>query len=49
MIIKRMRILKLMFIFIRFREVFKAKDKTNPKKFVAMKKILMETQREGVS
>lgn len=32
-----------------FREVFKAKDRSNPKKFVAMKKVLMENEKEGVS
>lgn len=30
-----------------FGEVFKAKDKTNPKKFVAMKKVLMDNEKEG--
>lgn len=30
-------------------EVFKAKDKSNPKKYVAMKKVLMDNEKEGVS
>lgn len=30
-------------------EVFKAKDKKTNKKFVAMKKVLMENEKEGVS
>lgn len=30
-----------------FGEVFKARDKSNPKKFVAMKKVLMENEKEG--
>jgi cyclin-dependent kinase 9 len=29
--------------------VFKAKDKTTNKKFVAMKKVLMDNEKEGVS
>lgn len=29
--------------------MFKARDKTNPKKFVAMKKVLMDNEKEGVS
>lgn len=29
--------------------MFKAKDKRNPKKYVAMKKILMDNEKEGVS
>lgn len=33
---------------IYYREVFKARDKNNPKKFVAMKKVLMENEKEGV-
>jgi cyclin-dependent kinase 9 len=32
-----------------FREVFKARDKKNTKKFVAMKKVLMDNEKEGVS
>jgi len=32
-----------------YREVFKARDKKNPKKFVAMKKVLMDNEKEGVS
>jgi hypothetical protein len=32
-----------------FREVFKAKDKKTNKKFVAMKKVLMDNEKEGVS
>lgn len=32
-----------------FREVFKAKDKQTNKKFVAMKKVLMDNEKEGVS
>jgi len=31
------------------REVFKAKDKKTNKKFVAMKKVLMDNEKEGVS
>lgn len=31
------------------REVFKARDKSNPNKYVAMKKVLMENEKEGVS
>lgn len=34
--------------FVLFREVFKAKEKANPKKFVAMKKVLMDNEKEGV-
>ncbi|XP_023020866.2 cyclin-dependent kinase 9 [Leptinotarsa decemlineata] len=30
-----------------FGEVFKARDKSNPKKFVAMKKVLMDNEKEG--
>ncbi|CAG9864302.1 unnamed protein product [Phyllotreta striolata] len=30
-----------------FGEVFKARDKMNPKKFVAMKKVLMDNEKEG--
>jgi cyclin-dependent kinase 9 len=30
------------------REVFKAKEKKNPKKVVAMKKVLMDNEKEGV-
>lgn len=30
-----------------FGEVFKAKDKKNPKKYVAMKKVLMDNEKEG--
>nr|CAD7446999.1 unnamed protein product [Timema bartmani] len=30
-----------------FGEVFKARDKKNPKKFVAMKKVLMDNEKEG--
>lgn len=33
---------------IHFREVFKARDCSNPKKFVAMKKVLMDNEKEGV-
>lgn len=29
--------------------MFKARDKSNPKKFVAMKKVLMDNEKEGVS
>lgn len=32
-----------------YREVFKARDNSNPKKFVAMKKVLMDNEKEGVS
>ena len=32
-----------------FREVFKAREKKNAKKFVALKKVLMENEKEGVS
>lgn len=32
-----------------FGEVFKARDKKNNKKFVAMKKVLMDNEKEGVS
>lgn len=32
-----------------YREVFKARDKKNIKKFVAMKKVLMDNEKEGVS
>jgi len=32
-----------------YREVFKAKDKKTNKKFVAMKKVLMDNEKEGVS
>lgn len=32
-----------------YREVFKARDKQNPKKYVAMKKVLMDNEKEGVS
>lgn len=32
-----------------FREVFKARDKKTSKKFVAMKKVLMDNEKEGVS
>lgn len=31
------------------REVFKARDKKTSKKFVAMKKVLMDNEKEGVS
>lgn len=31
-----------------FSEVFKARDCSNPKKFVAMKKVLMDNEKEGV-
>lgn len=37
------------YLYFMFREVFKARDKNNPKKFVAMKKVLMENEKEGVS
>lgn len=37
----------MLFYFVR--EVFKAKDKKNHKRTVAMKKILMENEKEGVS
>lgn len=37
----------MLFYFVR--EVFKAKDKKNQKRTVAMKKILMENEKEGVS
>nr|CAD7408871.1 unnamed protein product [Timema poppensis] len=30
------------------KEVFKARDKKNPKKFVAMKKVLMDNEKEGI-
>lgn len=32
-----------------YSEVFKAREKKSPKKFVAMKKVLMENEKEGVS
>lgn len=32
-----------------FGEVFKAREKKNNKKFVAMKKVLMDNEKEGVS
>lgn len=32
-----------------FGEVFKARDNGNARKFVAMKKVLMENEKEGVS
>lgn len=32
-----------------FREVFKAREKKNSKKIVAMKKVLMDNEKEGVS
>jgi hypothetical protein len=32
-----------------FREVFKAREKKNSKKYVALKKVLMENEKEGVS
>lgn len=32
-----------------FREVFKAKEKANAKKLVAMKKVLMDNEKEGVN
>ena len=32
-----------------FGEVFKAREKKNTKKFVAMKKVLMDNEKEGVS
>lgn len=31
------------------REVFKAREKKSTKKFVAMKKVLMDNEKEGVS
>lgn len=31
------------------REVFKARERKNPKKYVAMKKVLMDNEKEGVS
>lgn len=31
-----------------FREVFKARDKKNNNRFVAMKKVLMDNEKEGV-
>lgn len=34
---------------LNFREVFKAREKKNAKKFVALKKVLMENEKEGVS
>lgn len=34
---------------IDYREVFKAREKRNSKKFVAMKKVLMDNEKEGVS
>ncbi len=32
-----------------FGEVFKAREKSGTRKFVAMKKVLMENEKEGVS
>jgi hypothetical protein len=34
---------------LNYREVFKAREKKNAKKFVALKKVLMENEKEGVS
>lgn len=31
-----------------YSEVFKAKDRRNPKKYVATKKVLMDNEKEGV-
>lgn len=39
----------LILVLISQREVFKAREKKSPKKFVAMKKVLMENEKEGVS
>lgn len=35
--------------FLYFREVFKARQRSTPTKFVAMKKVLMTNEKEGVS
>ena len=35
-------------IFLNNREVFKAREKKSNKKFVAMKKVLMDNEKEGV-
>lgn len=39
----------LSYFYLYYSEVFKAKDKKTNKKFVAMKKVLMENEKEGVS
>lgn len=39
---------KLYYFYFIFREVFKAREISNPKKFVAMKKVLMDNEKEGV-
>lgn len=36
-------------MFFYYSEVFKAKDKKNPTKVVAMKKVLMDNEKEGVT
>lgn len=41
-------VLIMLFRVFRYREVFKAADKSNSKKLVAMKKVLMENEKEGV-
>jgi len=38
----------MIFLFLIFSEVFKARDKKNPENIVALKKILMENEKEGV-
>lgn len=37
------------YIFFYLSEVFKARDRNNKKTMVAMKKVLMENEKEGVS
>lgn len=41
-------VITLLFTFF-FREVFKAREKKSNNKFVAMKKVLMDNEKEGVS
>lgn len=42
-------IITILYLYICFREVFKAREKKTSKKIVAMKKVLMDNEKEGVS